>query len=116
MTDGDVVAYLNGCLLIEGVQARAVLNVDAVADTDVVDVAAHYGIEPHAAVVAHHDIAHYGSVFGEVTVMSELGRHAQYCFDNCHFFVAYKGCVASISQRRSASSSSSGRSSWRTRW
>ena len=63
MSDGDVVAYLECCFLIEGMEAAAVLYVDSVADADVVDIASHNGIEPYGALVAHGDIAHDGGVF-----------------------------------------------------
>ncbi len=51
---------------------RAVLDVDAVADAYRVDVAAQYGVEPHAAVVAHHNVAYDGGVVGEVAVFTYL--------------------------------------------
>jgi hypothetical protein len=44
-------------------EAAAVLDVDSVADADVVDIASHNGIEPYGALVAHGDIAYDGGVF-----------------------------------------------------
>ena len=63
MSDGDVVAYLECCFLIEGMETAAVLYVDSVADADVVDIASHNGIEPYGTLVAHGDIAYDSGVF-----------------------------------------------------
>jgi hypothetical protein len=73
-----VIADFDCRFLIEGVEHRAVLYVDAVADAYGVDVAAYYGVEPYGAVVAHDHVADYGGVFGQETILSDLRRKSAY--------------------------------------
>ena len=73
MAHRDVVAQDAGRLAVERVQATVVLNVGAVADLDEVHVAAHDGVEPHGAVVAHLHVAHDDGALGEVSVAPETG-------------------------------------------
>ena len=93
--EGDVVAHCHvvadddGRLAIERVQAGAVLDVYAVADFDVMHVAAQDGVEPHRAVVAHGDVADDGRPFGEVAVLAELRGKVVEFLDDCHVLIVF---------------------------
>jgi hypothetical protein len=50
----------------------AVLDVGVVSDCDGMNIAPHYGIEPHGAIVAHNYLADYSCVVGQKTVRSEF--------------------------------------------
>lgn len=73
---GYIVAYLDGGFLVEGVQHRAVLYVDAVADAYGVDISAQHGVEPYAAVVADGDIAYELGCGGEKASLAVGGSKA----------------------------------------
>ena len=81
MADGDVAADVGGAGLVGDVDAGAVLHVGAVADGDGCDVAAHDGVEPDGAVVAHRDVADDGCVLAEVAVFAPFGRKSFITFD-----------------------------------
>ena len=63
---------LDGGFFVEGVKHASVLNVYAIANADAVYIATKHGVEPDAALVAHHHIAYDGGVFGQVAVFSYL--------------------------------------------
>ena len=93
VADGYVVAYLDGGFTVESVKHRAVLYVHTVADTDGVHVAAEHGVEPHAAFVAHGDIANNGGILGQKTVAAYHGVVAPYRNDECHMSGFTEGLV-----------------------
>jgi hypothetical protein len=64
MGNGNVVANANRVFLVGAVYHGAVLNVYIIPDADGMYIAADYGVEPYAAVVAHNNIADNGGVFG----------------------------------------------------
>jgi hypothetical protein len=66
------------------VDAAAVLNVRAVADGDGGYVAAHDGIEPYGALVAHRDVAHDGSILAEIAVSPPLGSETAITLNQSH--------------------------------
>jgi len=59
MAYGYIVAYLDCRFFIEGVEHRAVLDVDAVADGYSVYIAAEHGVEPQTTVFAYSHITDY---------------------------------------------------------
>lgn len=65
---GDIIAYGDGGLAEQGVQDATILNVDAVADGDGIDIAAQDGAKPYAAFFAHGDISDDGGVLGQKCV------------------------------------------------
>ena len=73
MAYGDVAADVCGASVVGDVDARAVLDVGAVANGDGGNVAAYNGIEPNRTFVAHGDIADDGCVLAEITVLAPLG-------------------------------------------
>lgn len=80
MPDGYVVADFDYGFFVQGVEDGAVLDVDAVADADGIDVAAEYGSEPDAAAFADDDVADDDGGFGKVGVLPDDGGKASYCF------------------------------------
>ena len=56
--DGYIVANFDGRFLIQRVQNGTVLYVDAVADSDGIDISPQHCVEPDAATVTNFDIAH----------------------------------------------------------
>lgn len=86
VADGDVIAYPAYRFFVKGMQHCAVLDVDAVADGDGVDVAAQGYAEPYRALVAHGYVADYCCRFGQKAAVAEFGGVSpqwNYC---CHFF------------------------------
>jgi len=88
---GGIVAYRHVVLddgrayLVGHVHAGAVLHVHAVAHVYVGHVAAHYGIEPDGAFVAHLHFAHNGGVLAEVAFFAPFRCEAFHGFYQCHF-------------------------------
>ena len=78
VTDGYIVADADGGFLVKRVEHASVLNVHAVADADAVHIATQHGVEPDAALVAHHHIAYDGGVFGQVAVFPYLWGEPTY--------------------------------------
>lgn len=68
MADGNIVADGDGGFAEKRVQYAAILNIDAVADGDGIDIAAQDGAKPYAAFFAHGDISYNGGVFGQKSV------------------------------------------------
>jgi len=52
----------------------AILNVDFVANPDKIYIAAHHGLKPHGALIAHGDFSNDGGVFSQKTVVAKLWR------------------------------------------
>ena len=92
MADRDIIADLDGRLLIESMEHGAILDIDTVADGDGVDIAAQHGAEPDAALIAHSDIAHEGSIIGNKAILADLGGEPPYRFKNHNL---EKGCLLS---------------------
>ena len=84
MSYGHVVADDDGGFAVKRMQARAVLDVHAVADFDEMYVAAQDGVKPYGTVVAHGDVANDGCPFGEVAVLAELGSQVVEFLNPCH--------------------------------
>lgn len=84
MSYGHVVADDDGGFAVKRMQARAVLDVHAVADFDEMYVAAQDGVKPYGTVVAHGDVAYDGCPFGEVAVLAELGSQVVEFLNQCH--------------------------------
>ena len=61
-----------------------VLNVDAVADGDGVDIAAQNGVEPDAAFVTYGEIADESGVLRQKTVFAYFGRKTADRDYQCH--------------------------------
>ncbi len=87
---GDIVADFDYRFMVKSVKHAAVLDVDAVADTYGVDVAAQHGSEPDAALVAHLHVAYYGAVVGQETVFPYLGCKSSYCLYKCHIICSLR--------------------------
>lgn len=68
VSDGNIVADGDGRFAEKRVQYAAVLNIDAVADGDGIDIAAQDRAKPYAAFFAHSDIADDGGVLGQKSV------------------------------------------------
>lgn len=84
MSYGHVVADDDGGFAVKRMQARAVLDVHAVADFDEMYVAAQDGVKPYGTVVAHGDVANDGCPFREVAVLAELGSQVVEFLNQCH--------------------------------
>lgn len=78
--DRYVVADLYGRFLIQRVEHRAVLDVDTVADSDGVHVAAQHGAEPDAALVAHCHVADYRGIVGDEAFFADFWDESSYRF------------------------------------
>lgn len=83
MTDTHIIANDDGSApgLME---AGAVLNIDAVAHDNGIDVSAQNGGEPYRAVRTHNNIAGKRSVVGEIAVSAHTGRLTFYSNDGGH--------------------------------
>ena len=84
MSYGHVVTDDDGGFAVKRMQARAVLDVHAVADFDEMYVTAQDGVKPYGTVVAHGDVADDGCPFGEVAVLAELGSQVVEFLNQCH--------------------------------
>ena len=93
VADRNVVAQFDYRFLVEGVQYGAVLDVDAIAEADGVNVAAKDGAVPDGAVVAHRDVADQGGGFGQKTVVADCGGDAFQGADQCHIVSIVLGFV-----------------------
>ena len=65
MADGDLVADDKRTHFAGHMQDTAVLNIRALADADIVDIAAHHGVEPHTAFFADGHIADHLGAFDD---------------------------------------------------
>ncbi len=70
--------------LVRAVQHRAVLHVHPVADADRVHIAPHHRMEPHAAALAHHHVAHHHGVLGQEAPLAEPRLMAAHLLDQRH--------------------------------
>ena len=84
VTDRYIIADDRLRFLIGAVQHRPVLDIDAMPDADCIDIAADDCIPPHAAIIAHDDIAYDDRGVCEVAVASELGCFVVECFNDRH--------------------------------
>lgn len=83
MTDTHIIANDDGSApgLME---AGAVLNIDAIAHDNGIDVSAQNGRKPYRAVITHKNIAGKRSVVGEIAVSAHTGRLTFYCNNSGH--------------------------------
>ena len=72
MTDRYIIADFHHRAFVEGMKHASVLDVYSVTNADRVHVATKNGIEPNAAIFPDGYIAYDGSVFGQVSVFSNL--------------------------------------------
>ena len=84
MAYGDVVAQDNGGLAVQGMQTGAILDVGAVANLDVMHIAAQNDARPDGHVVAQRHIADDDGTICQITMFSELGLQALDYFYDCH--------------------------------
>jgi hypothetical protein len=97
MTYGYIVADFDYRFLVQGMQYAAVLYVYTVADTDGIDIATQYSVEPNTAIVADDYIANDGCIIGEIAILADNGIKASDRFDKCHGRYRLRGAVASFS-------------------
>jgi hypothetical protein len=71
MTDGHIVADGDAGFFIGAMYDDAILDIYFIADADAVDIPAHDGIEPDAAVVAHLHVSYDSSVRRDKTIFSK---------------------------------------------
>ena len=90
VTDRDIVAYDDSRFLVEGMEDGAVLDIDVVAETNRVDVAAEDSIEPYRAAVANDGITNDSGVGCEETVVSDLRGEASYRNDVGHDWMIFR--------------------------
>src|SRR5687767_4457237 len=69
--DRYIIADVSRDFLVGTVNDGPVLYVHLVSYFNIVYIASHNSVEPDTAVVAHHHIAHYGGIFGNVAVLSK---------------------------------------------
>ena len=85
---GDIVAYLNGGLLLERVEHRAILDIAVFANGYGVDIPTEHGVEPKCGAFADRDIAHHGGVLHHDNIVRNAGsKHlpiAVDSLDKCH--------------------------------
>ena len=82
-----VVTDFDGGFLVERVQHRTILDVDAVAYADGVHIAAQHGVEPYAAIASEDGVADYGGVFCQEAVRAYFwGEPANWNYQ-CHSLI-----------------------------
>lgn len=83
MTDTHIIANDDGSA--PGLmKAGTILNIDAVAHDNGIDVSAQYSGEPYRAVITHKNIAGKRSIVGEIAVSAHPGRLTFYSNDGGH--------------------------------
>src|SRR5690606_5870648 len=109
MPDADIVPDGEPALLVGAVQGGIVLDVHAVADADAVYIAAHHGVVPHAASVAHHHIADHHGRLGQEGVTPECRREPSKGTDQghgslgmCRSVCGYTRCSLVLLRRQAA--------------
>jgi hypothetical protein len=74
MTNANIVANGGGCLLIGAMDDSAILYIDLIAHSNLMDIAANNSLKPNTALVAHDHITNNGRVFCDIAIVSHLGR------------------------------------------
>jgi hypothetical protein len=85
---GYVIANSYRPFLIGAMDDDPILDVHIVADTDVMHIATHHGVEPNAAVIAHFHFANNSSIFSYETVFAKFRGEAFYGIDEGHGFLS----------------------------
>lgn len=86
MSDAHIVAD-DGLRFFEGAMDDCiVLDINAVADADGINIAADNGVEPNRAVVAHNHIPYQGGIGGDETVLSHHRKNTMYGKNAGHAF------------------------------
>jgi len=84
MSDGNIITYIDDRLFVQGMQHRAVLYVDAIADTYRIDVSAQDRTIPDTATLADDYIADYHRIIRHKSILSNYGGKASYRFYKRH--------------------------------
>ena len=84
VADGHVAADMGGTRVVGHMDAGAVLHVGTVADGDGGHVAAHDGVEPHRALVAHGHVAHDSGILAKIAVSPPLGSETAVTLNQSH--------------------------------
>ena len=84
VTDRNIVADNGHAALVERVDARVVLDVDAVADLDGVHITAQNHSIPDAAIIADGYIADDHSILCNEAILSDLRGKTSQGTDDCH--------------------------------
>lgn len=82
--DRDVVANRRLMLLISTVNHCPILDIDVVAHSDRMDIAAYYGIEPNGAMRSHNNFSNHRGVVGKPAIGSQLWGFSSDRFDDRH--------------------------------
>ena len=70
MAYGDITAYMSWSCIMGHMNARAILDIGAVADGDRSNVAANYSVEPNRTLVAQRYIAHQCGVLAKIAFLT----------------------------------------------
>jgi hypothetical protein len=73
VSDTHVVANSSWCFLVGTMDDGTVLNVAAIAHSDIMYVAPHHGIEPNGTIIAHDYVAYYGGIRRLPAMLPKLG-------------------------------------------
>jgi hypothetical protein len=84
VTDADIIADDDGCLLIRAMYDCSILNVHFVPYPYGVNIPTNHGIEPNAAVITHDNIPHYRGIGCDKAIVTEYGRGTFYREDDGH--------------------------------
>jgi hypothetical protein len=62
MPNGNIITNVGFRFFIGTMNARAILYIHFVSDTNAIDITPNYGIKPDTTILTHHYIAHYGGI------------------------------------------------------
>jgi len=84
MPNRYVIANIHRRFLVGAMYNGAVLYVYFVSYAYIMHIAPYYGIKPNTALVAHANLAYYGGIIGQKTLLAKNRPIAIYTQDKCH--------------------------------
>jgi hypothetical protein len=79
-----IVTDIHRRLPVSAMNNHPILYIHIPADPDVMDIAAHHGIEPDTAVISYDYIPGNCGIFSHETPFPDIGPDAFYCLDKRH--------------------------------
>src|ERR1044072_1671658 len=84
MAYGNVITDVRRIFFESTMYDRPILDIHAVPNSNIVDIAANDSVEPYAAFIAHHHVADNRCVWSDKAVSTKLRMFIQTRKDRCH--------------------------------